>query len=115
MRTISIIALTFLTACGVSQEEELAVTTEAPIQQVTGCGAIAKAWCEHHIACGSAYDNIAECMEVIQWMYCPSDNTVLSGDKAATCYHDLKTAECDSFEMSWPGSCYDALGFEEGC
>ena len=114
MRTLSLFALILFTGCGTTVTEDL-VTEESPIQEVVGCASIARAWCEHHIECGTVHDNISECMELIQWLYCPSDNSVASEDKSAMCYHDLTTAECGSFEMSWPGSCYDALGFEEGC
>lgn len=116
MRLFSLFFALFLIGCTPVEEQ---VESPEPMlmmkEEPTTCGSIARAWCEHHIKCGSVDNNIAECMELISWLYCGSDFQVENPSYGAACYHDLTTSECDSWEMSWPGSCYNALGIEEGC
>jgi len=101
-------------SCGSEPAPNLTQVPSVP-EEYHGCQGLMKAWCEHHIACGAVYDNVSECMGLISYFYCGSSFEIAKPEKGAACYYDLTTAECDSWEMSWPGSCYEALAIEEGC
>lgn len=112
MRGIVLVVLVSV-GCGPVVEPEPIM--EPPTSEITTCSAIIRAWCEHHIECGSVHDDLNECTGFMGYLYCGSDLQVPGEQYGAACYHDLTTAECDSWEMSWPGSCYAALDMEEGC
>ena len=118
MKKLSILFFLLFPACGseeIQPSEDISTVADVNLEDVPSCDKIIHAWCDYHIACDNVDDNITECIELMTYLYCPANGEVDNERYAVMCYHDLTTAECDAFEMSWPGTCYEALGFEEGC